>query len=360
LKGNQRVSYFHKSFDGILTSIWIFFHYSATRTSHLAEVQQALGEDKVKIVKACHTRWLSHDRAVSAILKSIKPLLTTLKEEKTNPTAKGLFSKRTGGMRTYNFIASLCLVADVVSLCSRLSVRFQAEALDFSVIDAAVSTTREAIVVQADIPGPQMRRLPELLIELKEFDIDCSDTIKLNWENRVKKVFLASVRDQLNAQFPSSKIVSAMSILFDPSAIASDNKEFGRHELKIIVDHYKMDLLDLETEWIVWKKSLVGKKDSSIESIITNLLNAPKVVEFFPLLSQIAKTLFCIPLTSVDCERGFSCMNRIMTSARNRMSVNTLDALMRISLHGPKPEALDFDACVRTWYGKSDRRICLY
>jgi len=146
-------------------------------------------------VKACHTRWLSHDRAVRAILKSIKPLLTTLREEKkSNATAKGLFSKRSGGMRTYNFVASLCLVSDIVSLCASLSTRLQAEALDISIVDGLVSSTREAIVAQETHPGENMRNLPQILDELKEFDIDIDEDTKANWDNKVKKVFIASVR----------------------------------------------------------------------------------------------------------------------------------------------------------------------
>ena len=39
-----------------------------------------------------------------------------------------------------------------------------------------------------------------------------------------------------------------------------------------------------------------------------------------------------IPMTSVDCERGFSAMNRIKTKTRNKLSNFVLDHLMRISL----------------------------
>ena len=37
-------------------------------------------------------------------------------------------------------------------------------------------------------------------------------------------------------------------------------------------------------------------------------------------------------MTSVDCERGFSAMNRIKTKTRNKLSNFVLDHLMRISL----------------------------
>ena len=59
-------------------------------------------------------------------------------------------------------------------------------------------------------------------------------------------------------------------------------------------------------------------------------------------VAEILKTLFpqllvlmqisSIPMTSVDCERGFSAMNRIKTKTRNKLSNFVLDHLMRISL----------------------------
>lgn len=45
-------------------------------------------------------------------------------------------------------------------------------------------------------------------------------------------------------------------------------------------------------------------------------------------LSQIIAVL---PATSVDCERGFSNLNRIKTDNRNKLQAVHLEALMRVS-----------------------------
>ena len=52
----------------------------------------------------------------------------------------------------------------------------------------------------------------------------------------------------------------------------------------------------------------------------------------FPQLLVLMQISSIIPMTSVDCERGFSAMNRIKTKTRNKLSNFVLDHLMRISL----------------------------
>ena len=52
-------------------------------------------------------------------------------------------------------------------------------------------------------------------------------------------------------------------------------------------------------------------------------------------LRYLVCAMLCLELSSVCCERGFSCMNRIKCKARNRMYVETLDCLMMIELNGP-------------------------
>ena len=52
----------------------------------------------------------------------------------------------------------------------------------------------------------------------------------------------------------------------------------------------------------------------------------------FPNVYKLAKIYITLPLTSIECERGFSAQNRIKSKARNRLEVPRLEALMKLSL----------------------------
>ncbi len=52
-------------------------------------------------------------------------------------------------------------------------------------------------------------------------------------------------------------------------------------------------------------------------------------------LRYLVCAMLVLELSSVCCERGFSCMNHVKCKARNRVYVEMLDCLMMIELNGP-------------------------
>ena len=50
-------------------------------------------------------------------------------------------------------------------------------------------------------------------------------------------------------------------------------------------------------------------------------------------------------------------MNRIKTDLRNRLTVSSLDTLIRISTEGPERARFEFTRAVSKWASKRHRRI---
>lgn len=72
------------------------------------------------------TRWLSHDRAVSAVRQCLPALITSLEREaskRSDATAAGLSMF----VKNPNFIASIYMMSDVLPHLSRLSKSFQVQ-----------------------------------------------------------------------------------------------------------------------------------------------------------------------------------------------------------------------------------------
>lgn len=46
---------------------------------------------------------------------------------------------------------------------------------------------------------------------------------------------------------------------------------------------------------------------------------------------SLCQIIAILPATSVDCERGFSCLNQIKTDLRNRLKTEHLGSLIRLS-----------------------------
>ena len=62
-----------------------------------------------------------------------------------------------------------------------------------------------------------------------------------------------------------------------------------------------------------------------------------------------------IPVQTACCERGNSCLNRIMYDFRSIPNVTTVDALMTISLNGGLPADYHSSLAVARWLDTGER-----
>jgi len=83
----------------------------------------------------------------------------------------------------------------------------------------------------------------------------------------------------------------------------------------------------------------------------------------YPNLVKLASVAQIIPVTSVECERGFSCQNRIKSKFRARLNTVTLNALMQLAYFSNKhfcsATATDGDyfLALAKWKAKKERRL---
>ena len=68
--------------------------------------------------------------------------------------------------------------------------------------------------------------------------------------------------------------------------------------------------------------------------------------------------MLVIPISSAQCERGFSAQKRIKSDVRSSLSVTTTEDLIRISMEGPEVEYFDPSPAVAAWLrnGQAARR----
>ena len=70
---------------------------------------------------------------------------------------------------------------------------------------------------------------------------------------------------------------------------------------------------------------------------------------------HLAEILLVLPISSAQCERGFSAQNRIKDSTRSCLLVSTTDNLVRISTEGCELEEFDPTEAAAKWMSSSKR-----
>ena len=76
-------------------------------------------------------------------------------------------------------------------------------------------------------------------------------------------------------------------------------------------------------------------KDMSTHELMSKLTSNAQLLDMFPNLAKLAAIGLVIPMSTADCERGFSALGRIKTDLRNELSSKVLNAVMTISIEEP-------------------------
>ena len=140
--------------------------------------------------KAAFTRWLSHDQAVTTIRKTLQSLLATLEQEvvENNAVARGLLH----AMKSYNFIASVYLLSDVLPKPTALSLIFRD--VDLTTIQPQVNATISSLELILNHPGPYMQGLDTTLTQLSgSFNFTITENQKESFKTNIHDKYLQNL-----------------------------------------------------------------------------------------------------------------------------------------------------------------------
>ena len=146
--------------------------------------------------------------------------------------------------------------------------------------------------------------------------------------------------------------------VFNPHEWPKDSQEllwFGDDELENLLKYYEnpnfhdniqlpalFDVIKCREEWVGFKMIVTNSFSSNDIEIILPLL-IQDYSDIFSNIIKLIQIIYCIPFSSVECERGFSRQNKIKTKNRNLLATDTLDMLMRILLEGPESSKFNYN-----------------
>ena len=87
------------------------------------------------------------------------------------------------------------------------------------------------------------------------------------------------------------------------------------------------------------------------------MLSTTELEAMFPNLCKLDAIGLLLPMSTVDCERGFYALSRIKTDIHNHFSSKILNNLMTVSVEGPPLEDFPYDKACDIWAAWRNRRI---
>lgn len=115
--------------------------------------------------------------------------------------------------------------------------------------------------------------------------------------------------------------------------------EYGESDIRFLCNKFSLTFSDVKFSYRSYKES-GGKAIHRDLLLLLNRINT-------------------LPISTAECERGFSRMNIVCTSLRSRLTVKHLSSLMFVSLTGPPLRLWKPLPFVKSWFA-SNKRSALY
>jgi hypothetical protein len=197
-----------------------------------------------------------------------------------------------------------------------------------------VNDTKDKLLALKERDGKTLAKVTKKFLEggcfrnvpLKKTELD-----ETTFSN-IKCQFYQCLYDNISSRFPANDLLTSALVL-NKAAVPADPLDmalFGESDVAKLCSTFKLERN--KTSQVVLEYSLF-KRTNTVGDNLAELINILKV----------------LPVSSAECERGFSQMNLFHTSERSRLLVETVSALIMIAVTGPPLEHWQPEKYVISW-----------
>ena len=361
----------------MLQGIWKYYHYSPKAVRELKELAESMQVRAYKAVKADGTRWVPHLKQALDVLLSknyytvVSHLQHTSQARDASITMQGRASNYCKKLVSYKFLLFLNLLLDIVTAISKLSLQFQEDKISISQLQDkvnALSSTFESFKVRA---GEHLNSFQQEVgdgnlykgLDLTRSERDTASFARSKDEIINKATAFITERFQGLGDDP---ILRGASTLTDHKSWPVNNREqllvYGEDAIQVVAQHFEVllnqhhfNLQSCLDEWMEIKMHLQRERTELQYSTTEFWKGKFQVRERFPNFLLVIEICLVIPVQTACCERGNSCLNRIMCDLRSTLDVSTVEALMCISINGVSPEHYHSALAVTRWLDSGER-----
>lgn len=312
-------------FRYFVDELYKVYSLSAKNQREIDSIAEALSVELLKVQKVFDVRWLfSSFVSVKALLRNYSALYTHFEQcsaaESDRPSKekakyKGLARK----LNSWFFAAEVCMMKDALRCLKQLSLYLQSANANVISVGNHVDDVLLKLLAFKTEHGKSLLKLFSSFnsrgefkgIKLEKSYDDCQKF------NALRAQFFKCLHDNIKQRFPTDEFLFAASCL-DKSLWPKDPLQkalFGEKEIARLCKEFNFSskaCADVVLEFAMFKKtngSIVGKQ-----------------------LKYFMNLLLVQPISSADCERGFSQMNLHHTDYRNRLLTKTVNDLLMISI----------------------------
>ena len=366
-----------KEVKEMLQGIWKHYKYSCKALRELKELAELLDERAYKAVKADGSRWIPHlERALNVLLtKNYKLIVMHFQHASeardSSAEMQGRAKNYAKKLTSYLFVKFLHFLLDIILQVSKVSLVFQRDDSTIALVQDKINTLTATLDAFKIRSGQHLRSFEQsvgadfsfngVILSKKTGDDASFDT--------TKDTVIELAKQFINSRFSNFKedpVLKAAACITEPLLWPHDRMSllvYGEENLDSLKDHFAFllqrptiafDEQACKEEWLELKLyynrgGLRLPAKEFWKEMFTNYS------ERFPNLLVIIELCLVMPVQTACCERGNSCLNRVMTDFRSSLDVSTVDALMFIALNGPNHSDYNATRAVARWLNSGER-----
>jgi hypothetical protein len=292
-------------------------------------------------------RWVSSSfRSVSAVWQNYEALCkhfeSASRDQNRTKTEQSTFQGLFKRISSKQFVTDLALMHDVLFEISVLSESLQKR--NITIVDAnkKIHRTIRFLESMSTSKGTQMVNAEVAVQSMKFGTVNLTNNQKITSINQGQ--FFASVINNLRSRLKvedskisrevsglsnKKNIVAELSVLDENSWPAEISPGFGEPEIKSLCIRFRLPFAKTLSAY----RDFLDNGGRKVPENLMPLMNCYRV----------------IPVSSAECERGFSHMNTIITKSRSRLLIPHVANLMFVKINGPPIQKWKPDEYVISW-----------
>lgn len=382
-----------KHFFDLLETVYVFVAGSSMHLKFI-EVQKEINPSKPpkELKKISYTRWTAQVHACLSFKKLLSEVLVFLNKiiserSDRSPEAVGLLHQI-----DFKFVFNLCMYSYILSFFEGVSNYLQNVSSNLAEANILITSTIQSFTnSRSDEKFTEIYREVIKLCEENNIVIPTPTTTSAKRSRKIPKKYenylitekqdletdLLTDKDQVKTQIFFSTIdliLSGLNNRFQKcsNVISAVSALHPNHELFLSFDaiyplaqNYNSDIEALQSELKLLRKTI---KQYELEKKfeIVNIMQLLDMLEIYKLVFQevykLAVISVTIPVSSAGCERTFSCLRRLKTYIRNKMTDERLSHLAIINIERVLAKTIDLSEVVSEFdaHHNSNRRIVLH
>lgn len=355
----------------VLQSLYNFIEKSPKRHGIFEKIQkcnQYFSGGTLTLKSLSDTRWYCRVEAVRSLLDNFETTIAALNEiAEIDPTYGGEANSLLKCIEDFNFIFNLLLLRRVLTQCDILSNTLQSCNINFGVVKDMVKSTVEVLETfrsdeffqklwnhctqlaqKCDFKPAELPRTGRIPLRIGGGSKVPYETVEQYYKSTVLYPIVDILAQEMKNRFSDNNldVLEHLSNVLNSSILNMSSVES-------VCRYYSLNKEPLiaELQCFYRMKAIHGK---TIEERVRVCVEK-KLKEVFPMVFELFRLYFTVPMNSASCERTFSCLRRLKTYCRNTTGQERLSSLALLAVE--RDISVDIDKIINEFDISHKRRL---